>query len=430
MSSTFETDISTDSNVDLPTDTDTDDEDASQDLASTSRLPVEVLSLIAQHLTIKDLASCARASKAFFDIFGPVLYHHVAFKDIISSPAGDINEFHRRLIPRIKEVHADADLYQMDMPLIPTDRLSELTRLCHGLSVIKMVQWPDCCQCRNQPDCQCGEGSQMTGRMTLIRSDIPAEPSSGTHPHLTTTLPTRQAVRALMEFNLFKAQPGDLALGCLGIWHPAYAVMVDWPQLRTLTIVMSPIVRGGLLEPGAEWLPSVDPIYFTDMSSPNSVYSNETGHQDFCASLALICAQCTDETVIKIVNIEQLRVHIGVGEYHTIDPSVDILSSHCILSKTGSALYLCDDDAASSLTIASAHGESVSEAALRAIRTRMDTIKWVTRKWLERMLSETGRQEELDRRWSNIRFLSLKEYMDEPGWQDDWLEKPDADKWI
>lgn len=74
--------------------------------------------------------------------------------------------------------------------------------------------------------------------------------------------------------------------------------------------------------------------------------------------------------------------------------------------------------------------EAERREAEEALLERLESVKGYTKRWIEAILKHQGKISLLEEKWEKITWISLKEYLEIPGREEEWMNHPEKWEWI
>lgn len=387
-------------------------------------IPIEILSRIATHLSKRDQAICARACKDFFQPFGEALWRVIILQDIprLDDPSIIANWPRHRLflyesirVLSLSGSKADEDKMTAVISAGCTTSLRTITMREPTYYIQEPTTWLACAMIPESRDIKAVYYEHGVGApFGLFESTTPCIDVDGT---------SRSWHDCASEVVIHYSRPSYHEQS--GYWTDAInqSRISHSGRLRSVTLVFQPLTF-------TEWRKRV---FFNDVhvdydfvpdkgrcllrphipavAPPGHLDIAPLGH-DFCFSLAFVCVTLPVECTISIVNTDQ----------------ADAGDCRFIPSKTGDILEYTDHQR---YPPSAAQGMRAMEGA-QYINTRLTKMIDIVKRWVERLLQDAGKEAEaeLDQRLANIKFITLKEYMAQPGRRDEWEGAPYVKLWL
>lgn len=406
-------------------------------LGSTQALPNEILQLVAQRITSRrTLAACTLVSNAFLEVFGRELYRSVTLWAIRhrqwAAESQARNPFRAKFLSFVEVL----EITRHDSSIQRTS-CTGIDRLCTGLKtlIVEDTKW----LCGSSDQCGC-LASNRPVKLVIRRQNSPllGIPFDLLPRNFVTTpqSPERDARCGIRETTI---EFGEWRSG-FWIHHIPSSSNPDISTVYTanvpinrLSIVFRPLVPASMEKLYAPRSNAAHPC-FVDLSEPLVVSTTKVSKDryDLCSTLALVCLSTPPDCDITVANIDQFPIRVqedgaecyGSTRSHTglplqtVDPQTRLTGEVFNISPSGSCGLSCPVD--------SKHCAELE----RQLQERAETVRGMTKRWIRALLDKAGKEETWADRWSRIKWVTLKEYLEEPGRTDEWFNDRNVDEWI
>lgn len=390
---------------------------------SSRRLPNEVLQLIARQMTShSSLAACTLASKGCLEIFGPELYRSVTLEDIRHRPGNGGNRFRRLLLSFVEVllVHGHDD----------RTTCTNIGKLCIGL---RYLIWNEATAlCGKSQSCQCLAADR---HIKVVLRDRISPLISFSYRMLSGNL--LGAIDSLaIEYaprdgpRVHPLMVGGMAQPYIGSLGP---ITANAP-LSTLSLVFKPVVRDSLKtvygndeedQPDKYCVFDSEPKVDPHGTVPQNRY-------DLCSRLAETCLSVSTQCGISIVNIDQFPTWTERTGYYLLGAvrSSNGMPMRVVDLHAGHRDDVSNIDSSSHFGTVAPRDESERREIEVQLEERSNLVKDMTRRWMGAVLRAIGQEDTLEDRRGRIQWMSLKEYLDVPGCDDEWFNYRGREEWI
>lgn len=366
-------------------------------------LPVDVLALVGSFLRRSDQAKCLRVSRHFFEALVPIVWEHVRLKDIRttrsirSGMSTDLlslvrtleisPQHHPTVCQGIGKLCTSVD--RLVFNAADNNRLLCTQKVCGSLPVgrpLRLVIHDSQSPCR--PTLQGLLLESMTGTCTGADTDPPPAPRIS---HLT------------IYFSVFSF---------LHRWsehHTDPSASIPEPlSPNIITFVFKPLSLKTMKRVFDSWLWVLPPFKIAPhwYDDPTSVSDTQQSGLDICSATALACVNAPLQCNIHIVNIDQMPFSEELSRQRDRLDRLPADTEFIVRSIKGRATVIGRSRDKNKVE------QRRQQDPEDTLRERMEKIPAIIKRWMQIILEDRKKGDELEERWNRIEFIPLHEYKD------------------